>query len=96
MTDHPTTFRAEPSDQTIDWDDRAALHRADDGQGLFDGAKALRRGTLAELVRHVMTLPEEERQDYVIQKAGDRKLDMAEIAALAERQDFPEAGAPDA
>lgn len=90
MTDHPSTYKAEETyREGIDWDDRAALHEADDGQGLLDGAKALRHGTLAELVRHVMLLPEADRKNYAIQKAGDRKFSAAEIAALANHPDFP-------
>ena len=90
MTDHPSTYKAEDTfREGIDWDDRAALHEADDGQGLLDGAKALRHGTLAELVRHVMLLPEADRQKYAIQKAGDRKFSAAEIEVLANHPDFP-------
>ncbi|MXP43459.1 hypothetical protein [Allopontixanthobacter sediminis] len=90
MTDHPSTYHADPENVgRIDWDDRASLHRKDDGHGVLDSAKGLRRGTLAELVRHVQLLPEEERQKYVIQKAGDHRLGTAEIEALAAREDFP-------
>lgn len=90
MTDHPSTYHADPENVgRIDWDDRASLHRKDDGHGVLDGAKGLRRGTLAELIRHVQLLPEEERGKYVIQKAGDRRLGLAEIEALAARKDFP-------
>jgi len=90
MADHPTTFRAESGGpETIEWDDRASIHRKDDGGGLFDAMKALHRGTLAEMVAMIRSMPEEERGDYVIEKAGDRKLDPAEIMALAERDDYP-------
>jgi hypothetical protein len=90
MTDHPSTFRAaETGSSGIDWDDRAAIHRRGDGQGLLDGMKALNRGTLAEMVQMIADMPEDERGDYVIQKAGDHKLDTAEIMALAAREDFP-------
>lgn len=90
MTDHPTTFNAEPADpEHFDWDDRASLHEAHDGQGVFDAAKGLRQGTFAELVRYMMMLPADERAGYAIQKAGDRKYTAAEIEALASRDDFP-------
>jgi hypothetical protein len=89
MTDHPTTFRAEPTSQGIDWDDRASIHRKDDGDGLLDAFKGLHRGSLAEMVRLIRNMPEENRGDFVIQKAGDRKLEPDEIMALAEREDFP-------
>jgi hypothetical protein len=91
MSDHPTAFGDAPREPgTIAWDDRAALHHKDDGDGVFDGAKALRRGSFAELIRHLMLLPEESRGDYVIEKAGDREYSAAEVQALADRPDFPE------
>ncbi|ABC63492.1 hypothetical protein [Erythrobacter litoralis] len=90
MSDHPTAFGDTPlSTGTIAWDDRAALHKADDGDGVLDGAKALRRGTFADIIRHLMLLPEETRDDYVIEKAGDREYSAAEAAHLAARSDFP-------
>lgn len=90
MTDHPSTFRGPDSQSDgVQWDDRAALHRKDDGDGVFDGAKALRRGTFADLIGHMMLLPEQERSAYVIEKAGDREYRPEEIKALSERPDFP-------
>lgn len=90
MTDHPSTFKAaETHQEGIQWDDRASIHTAHDGQGILDGAKGLRRGTLAEMVAEVMAYPPERRGDFVIQKAGDHKLERAEIEALAARSDFP-------
>ena len=90
MTDHPSSFKAEDTyREGIQWDDRASLHLADDGEGLLDGAKGLRSGTLAELVNQVMAYPPEERARFVIEKAGDRRLTHAEIEALAKRPDFP-------
>ncbi|MBC7160017.1 MAG: hypothetical protein H5U21_08220 [Porphyrobacter sp.] len=90
MTDHPSTIRAAmPHSDRIDWDDHASIHLADDGQGLFDGLKALHRGTLAQMVAMVAAMPDDERVRYVIQKAGDRRLEAAEIMALAGRSDFP-------
>ncbi|HSM53836.1 MAG TPA: hypothetical protein VK839_06625 [Erythrobacter sp.] len=74
---------------TVDWDAYSSLHRADDGGGLLDAAKILRQGTLGELVRYVMLLPEDKRMEYAIQKAGGRRLDYADIAALAAREGFP-------
>ena len=93
MTDHPSTYRAaDTHSDGIAWDDRASIHRRGDGQGLLDGMKALNRGTLAEMVQMIADMPESERGDYVIQKAGDHKLDTAEIMALARRADFPGRG----
>lgn len=90
MADHPTTFRAEPTGaEHIDWDDRASVHRKGDGGGVFDGMKALYRGTLAEMVALVRNMPESERGDFVIEKAGDHRLETGEIMALADREDFP-------
>ncbi|MFV0643464.1 MAG: hypothetical protein ACK5NN_03035 [Sphingomonadaceae bacterium] len=90
MTDHPTTFKGEDSNGNgVGWEDRASLHMANDGDGLLDGFKAVRRGSLAQMVHFVMDLPEEERTRYSIEKAGDHKLSYAEIAALADRDDYP-------
>ena len=90
MSDHPTTFNAEPADlQTVQWDDRASLHLAGDGGGVLDGGKGLGSGTLADMIARVMTYPSDERGKYVIEKAGDHRLTLAEIEALAARPDYP-------
>jgi hypothetical protein len=73
----------------VEWNDFSELHEKGDGGGLFSGLKAIRQGTLAELVWFVSSLPEEERAQYVIEKSGDHRLEAAEIAALARRADFP-------
>ncbi|MDE2596022.1 MAG: hypothetical protein KGL44_03995 [Sphingomonadales bacterium] len=88
MSHSPSTFRGEPSGDGAIWDDSATLHQRDDG-GLLSGFRSIRRGSLIDLVRQVMTLPEPERRAYVIERAGDHRLDWAEIAALAARPDFP-------
>lgn len=74
---------------SVNWEAYCTLHKADDGGGVFDAAKAIRHGSLAELVRHLMLLPEAKRNGYVIEKAGDHRLTYWEIAALARRDDFP-------
>ena len=90
MTDHPSTFKADDCHRPgIQWDDRASLHRTGDGDGLFDAAKGLRSGTFADLVKHMMLMPVEERSQYYIEKHGDREFHAEEVAALAEREDFP-------
>ena len=90
MTDHPSTYNAEDTyREGIQWDDRASLHRVDDGGGLLDKSKGLRDGTFADLVRHMMLLPTEERSKYYIDKAGDRKFHASEVAALSELDDYP-------
>ena len=90
MTDHPSTFKGDDTHRPgIQWDDRAALHRVGDGDGVLEGAKGLRSGTFAELIQHVMLLPEEDRIHYYIEKAGDREYRADEIASLAQREDFP-------
>lgn len=91
MSNAPSTFRAESGqDVHFDWDDAAELHRRGD-DGLLSGFKAVRRGQLAELIRFVMHLPEQERRDYAIEKAGDHRLEWPEITALSRRTDFPQA-----
>ena len=90
MTDHPSTFKGDDNHaHGIQWDDRASLHRVDDGDGVLDAAKGLRSGTFAELIRHMMLMPEDERAQYCIEKAGDREYHAAEIADLSKRPDFP-------
>ena len=92
MSDHPSTFNAASTHSAgIEWDDRAAVHLANDGEGVLDGAKALRSGTLAQMVAQVMAYPAEERARFVIEKMGDHRLGQAEIEALAARDDFPHA-----
>ena len=90
MTDHPSTYRAEDTHRPgVQWDDRASLHRVGDGDGVFDGAKGLRQGTFADLIRHIMLMSPDERGDYYIEKLGDREYHAEEIATLAARDDFP-------
>jgi hypothetical protein len=90
MTDHPSTFKAKRTHREgVEWNDRAAVHRVGDGDGLFDGAKALRRGTFAEMIEHMMLLPAEERARYLVEKAGDREYSAAEVEELAARSDYP-------
>jgi hypothetical protein len=90
MADHPSTYGGTPVESGEHaWQDRAALHAKDDGDGVLDGAKALRRGTFAEMIRHVAMLPEDQRERYVIEKAGDREYSASEAVALASRDDFP-------
>ena len=92
MSSHPSTFRGEtePS-KGPGWNDLATLHRSDDGGGVFNGFKAVRSGTLGELVRFVQTLPESQRDNYCIDKEGDHRFSAGDIAALARRPDFPAA-----
>jgi hypothetical protein len=90
MSNSPPTFGTDPSLHTqVEWGDSAALHRKDDGAGVLFELKAVRRATLAELVHYVMMLPPAERGQYVIEKAGDHRLDQAEIEDLAARPDYP-------
>ncbi len=94
MSDHPTTFHAEPIDLAAsEWQDSAALHRRDAGESsdMLRGFDVIRKGTFAELVRFVMMLPAEDRHGLVIQKLGDRVFSLGEIEALARRDDFPRA-----
>lgn len=85
---NPSTFKAEPHSGP-GWDDYAALHRSNDGGGLLSDLKAVRHGSLAELIRFVVSLPDDEQGDYTIEKAGDHRLGIGEILALSRRSDFP-------
>ena len=90
MTDHPSTYRGANTHRPgIEWDDRATLHRVGDGDGVLEAAKGLRTGTFADLIRHLMLMPENDRADFYIEKAGDREYRADEIEALSKRDDFP-------
>ena len=81
---------SDPSDlPPVDWDDFSELHMKDDGGGVLSSLKAIRQGTLAELVRFVSRLPEEERNRYIIEKSGDHTFGAGEIMMLSRRPDFP-------
>lgn len=90
MSNSPSTIQGNGVPQAgFGWDDSAELHKCADGGGLFHRLKVIRRGTVAELVAFVMTLPEQAQQDYAIQKAGDHTLYIGEIRALSRRSDYP-------
>ena len=90
MSDHPSTFKGTPVESGEHaWDDRAALHAKATADGILSGGNALQRGTFAEMIRHIVDMPEDKRADYVIEKAGDREYSAAEAVALASRDDFP-------
>lgn len=90
MSDSPTTIQGEAGGPVgVGWDDAAELHKCEDGGGLFHRLKTIRRGTLAELIGFVMTLPDEQQSDYAIQKEGDHQLRIGEIRNLSRRADFP-------
>lgn len=92
---NPTTFKGEPQDSPeIEWSDAASLHRRAAGGGVLADLKALRKGTLAALVRQVIQMPEAEQSNYVILKAGDHMLQIGEIRVLSRRPDFPKAQPP--
>lgn len=74
---------------TINWESHAELQRRADGGGLLHDFKAIRTGTLAELIRFVTLLPEAEQGDYAVLKEGDHVLEIGELRALAARPDFP-------
>lgn len=90
MSNTPSTIQNDGSaSHGFGWNDAAELHKCEDGGGLFHRLKTIRRGTMAELIHFVMELPEEKREDYAIQKDGDRMFKIGEIRSLARRPDFP-------
>lgn len=89
MSDHPTTYGGEKADDSFAWNDRAEIHRKDDGRGVLDGAKDVHDGTFLEMVKLMMMMTPEERQGHVIQKLGDRMFTVGEIEAIAARSDYP-------
>ncbi|HSJ78201.1 MAG TPA: hypothetical protein VK913_05640 [Erythrobacter sp.] len=95
MTDHPSTFGGETTKSgATAWNDAASLHTADNGTGLLESMKSVRSGTFAEMIRHIASLPDGQRKDYAIQKAGDRRYSADEAMELASHPDFPAQGAP--
>jgi hypothetical protein len=92
MSHTPSTFGGEAArGPGVDWDDAAVLHRAGDA-GVLSGLSAVRKGSLADLVRYVALLPEGDRAAYVIERVGDHRFEVAEILELYGRADFPHAG----
>ena len=91
MSHTPSTFGGEAAREPgVDWDDAAALHRADDA-GVLSALTPARTGKLADLVRAVALMPEAERAAYVIQRLGDHRMEAPEIMELYARADFPHA-----
>ncbi len=90
MTDHPATFKGNtvPSGEEA-WDDRAAIVAAGHNDRLPGVGVPLLRGTFAEMIRRIAQLPEEDRDGYVIEKAGDRAYSAEEAMALASHPGFP-------
>jgi len=85
---NPTTFQGESGGTgAIDWSDSAELLRKGDS-GVGFQFKAIRRGGFGELIAFVLTLPEDEQEDYAIQKSGDRRFEIGDIRSLAARPDF--------
>lgn len=85
-----TTIRAETgADRQGFWTDHAVVMRREAADGLFHGFAALHSGSFADMVRLVSRMPADERAALVIEKAGDRQYNAAEIAALVSRADFP-------
>ncbi len=90
MSDIPTTTQGGSGEtHGIGWNDAAELHKCADGGGLFHRLKTIRRGTLAELISFVLSLPDDQQGDYAIQKEGDHQLRIGEIRGLSRRPDFP-------
>ncbi|WP_260923843.1 hypothetical protein [Novosphingobium sp. 9] len=89
MSDNPTTIQGGPFDEVPGWDDSAELHRTNDGGGVLNFFKAIRRDTTANLIRYVMHLNDDEQAHYAIQKDGDRMLQIGDIRRLYRRSDFP-------
>jgi len=77
--------------QPVNWDDFSELHAKDDGGGLLYSFKAIRQGKFAELIRFVASLPEEERNRYIIEKSHGRTYSATEAVMLSRRPDFPRA-----
>lgn len=84
-----TTIRAEAADAASFWSDHATVLRREAADGVFHSFASLHSGSFADMVRMVARMPEAERATLVIEKAGDRQYDPAEIMALNARADMP-------
>lgn len=92
MSDTPSTIETSTTaPKGFGWEDSAELHKCEDGGGLFHRFKTIRRGTVAELIRFVLGMPEDRQDDYAIQKDGDHTFRIGEIRRLSRRADFPQA-----
>jgi len=90
MSENPSTIQGNPANPAdAGWDDAASLHKSEGGGGVLHGFKTLRNGTLVELVRFVMSLPDDQQQNYAIEKEGDHVMQIGEIRELARRSDYP-------
>lgn len=90
MADHPSTYKGVPSKGgETEWNDRAALHAVSTADGILSGGNALQRGTFAEMIRHIAAMPEEKRDEYLIEKSGDRQYSAAEAMELMRHPEFP-------
>lgn len=98
MSHNPTTFAGESGgEEHFDWDDAAVLHHRGNGSANGNGAGAgmlndftgARRGSFADLIRYVANLPEDDRREYTVERAGDREYQHFEVTRLYQRADFP-------
>lgn len=93
MSEAPGTTNAEKTwSGGIDWDDHAAVQKRRDRDvhsTVLHDFTILRQGRFADMVRFVARLPEDDRDNLVIEKAGDRLFEVPEILELSRRDDFP-------
>ncbi len=90
MSDHPSTFRGKPNESGSNaWRDHASLIPVETKDGVLTRMTAVRSGTFAEMIHHLAALPENVREGYVIEKAGDREYSAKEAMRLARGPDFP-------
>jgi len=75
--------------QAIDWNGEATLHERDDsGSEMQYNFVQLHKGPLGTLVREVAAMPADRRARLVIDVAGGKSLNVAEIMELAGRADL--------
>ncbi|OYW47511.1 MAG: hypothetical protein B7Z36_03050 [Novosphingobium sp. 12-63-9] len=75
--------------QALDWNAEGTLHERDDsGSELQYNFVQLHKGPLGDLVREVAAMPADQRARLVIDVAGGKSLNVAEIMELAARPDL--------
>jgi hypothetical protein len=71
----------------LDWDAEATVHQRDDGGSeLQYNFTTLGKGSLRAMVAQVIAMDSAQRARVVIEVAGGRSLNIAEILALSEKE----------
>ena len=74
----------------VDWSAKTTVQeRSDGGSDLFYEFRQIAAGSLAEMVRHVIALPTDDRARLVIDAERLGSINIHDIVELSRRPDFP-------